>query len=160
MVVPDDRRVLTELLIPSDARNGAREGQLVVCEIVEPPQRGRPPIGKVLVVLGDKLTPSRVVEMAIHGHNLPHEFNEETLAEAAAVPLEVPSDEARLRTDLRKLPLVTIDGEDAKDFDDAVWCETDHKGFRLIVAIADVSHYVRPGTALDDEATLRSSTKQ
>ena len=158
MVVPDDRRVLTELLIPSDARNGAREGQLVVCEIVEPPQRGRPPIGKVLVVLGDKLTPSRVVEMAIHGHNLPHEFNEETLAEAAAVPLEVPSDEARLRTDLRKLPLVTIDGEDAKDFDDAVWCETDHKGFRLIVAIADVSHYVRPGTALDDEATLRGTS--
>ena len=158
MVVPDDRRVLTELLIPPDARNSAREGQLVVCEIVEPPQRGRPPIGKVLVVLGDKLTPSRVVEMAIHGHNLPHEFNEQTLNEASAVPLEVPAEEARARTDLRKLPLVTIDGEDAKDFDDAVWCETDSKGFRLIVAIADVSHYVRPGTSLDDEATLRGTS--
>jgi ribonuclease R len=159
-VTPDDRRVLVEPLIPPEARNGAREGQLVVCEIVqdEAAARGRPPIGKVLVVLGDKLTPSRVVEMAIHGHNLPHEFSREALDEAAAVPLEVPAEVARARVDLRQTPLLTIDGEDAKDFDDAVWCETDSKGFRLVVAIADVSHYVRPGTALDDEATLRGTS--
>ena len=157
-VVPDDRRILTELLIPPDARNGAREGQLVVCEMTEPPQPGRPPIGKVLVVLGDKLTPSRVVEMAIHGHNLPHEFPKPALDEAATVPVEVPAEVARERVDLRRTPLVTIDGEDAKDFDDAVYCETDGKGFRLIVAIADVSHYVRPGTALDDEAVLRGTS--
>jgi len=132
----------------------------VVCEIVpdEAAARGRPPIGRVLVVLGDKLTPSRVVEMAIHGHNLPHEFPKEALAEAAAVPLEVPAEVARERVDLRKLPLVTIDGEDAKDFDDAVWCEPNAAGFRLVVAIADVSHYVRPGTALDDEALLRGTS--
>ncbi|HEX5756021.1 MAG TPA: ribonuclease R [Arenimonas sp.] len=157
-VTPDDPRVLTEVMIPTDARNGAREGQLVVCEMVEPPQRGRPAIGKVLVVLGDKLTASKVVEMAIHGHNLPHEFPAEVLSEAATVPLEVPADEASRRVDLRKLPLVTIDGEDAKDFDDAVWCEPDSKGFRLIVAIADVSHYVRPGTSLDDEAQARGTS--
>lgn len=157
-VTPDDPRLLAELVIPAEARGGAREGQLVVCEMVEPPQRGRPAIGKVLVVLGDKLTASRVVEMAIHGHNLPHEFPPEVLREAAAVPLEVPADEAARRIDLRGLPLVTIDGEDAKDFDDAVWCEPDSKGFRLIVAIADVSHYVRPGTALDDEAQQRGTS--
>ena len=158
MVTPDDRRVLTELLIPPDARNGALDGQLVVCELTSPPERGHSPIGRVLVVLGDKLTPSRVVEMAIHGHNLPHEFPPEAQAEADAVPLDVQPKEIAGRVDLRKLPLVTIDGEDAKDFDDAVWCEPDNRGFRLIVAIADVSHYVRPGTALDDEATLRSTS--
>ena len=157
-VTPDDRRVQTELLIPPEARNGALDGQLVVCEITSPPERGRPPIGKVLVVLGDKLTPSRVVEMAIHGHNLPYEFAAEVLAEAAAVPLDVEAGMIAHRVDLRALPLVTIDGEDAKDFDDAVYCEPDAKGFRLIVAIADVSHYVHPGTALDDEAVLRSTS--
>jgi len=157
-VTPDDRRVQTELLIPPEARHGALDGQLVVCEITSPPERGRPPIGKVLVVLGDKLTPTRVVEMAIHGHNLPFEFPRESLAEAAAVPLDVDAKTAAGRVDLRALPLVTIDGEDAKDFDDAVYCEPDAKGFRLIVAIADVSHYVHPGTSLDDEAVLRSTS--
>ena len=157
-VTPDDRRVQTELLIPPEARNGALEGQLVVCEITSPPERGRTPIGRVLVVLGDRLTPSRVVEMAIHGHNLPHEFPREALTEAAAVPIDVDTQTAAGRVDLRALPLVTIDGEDAKDFDDAVYCEPDSKGFRLVVAIADVSHYVHPGTSLDDEAVLRSTS--
>ena len=158
IVVPDDRRVLTEVLIPPDENNGAREGQLVVVEVTEPPQGGRPPVGRILLVLGDRLTPSLVVQAAIHGHDLPHEFPREALAEAADVPLEVPATELRRRVDLRKLPLVTIDGEDAKDFDDAVWCEPNAEGFRLVVAIADVSHYVRPGTALDDEATKRATS--
>ena len=157
MVVPDDRRVLTEVLIPPEDNNGAREGQLVVVEITQPPEKGRPPVGRILLVLGDRLTPSLVVQAAIHGHDLPHEFPREALAEAAEVPLEVPAAEAKRRVDLRKLPLVTIDGEDAKDFDDAVWCEPNAEGFRLIVAIADVSHYVRPGTSLDDEAIKRAS---
>jgi ribonuclease R len=162
-VVPDDRRITNELLIPPDARNSARDGQLVVCELIlneknEPPQRGRPLLGKILVVLGDKLTPSRLVEMAIYGHNLPNEFPQEAIDEAAQVPMDVPADEAKKRVDLRKLPLVTIDGEDAKDFDDAVYCESDSTGFRLIVAIADVSHYVHPGTALDDEAVNRGTS--
>ncbi|MFH2078775.1 MAG: RNB domain-containing ribonuclease, partial [Pseudomonadota bacterium] len=158
MVVPDDRRVLTEVLIPPEDNNGAREGQLVVVEITQPPEKGRPPMGRILLVLGDRLTPSLVVQAAIHGHDLPHEFPREALAEAAEVPLEVPAAEARRRVDLRKLPLVTIDGEDAKDFDDAVWCEPNAEGFRLIVAIADVSHYVRPGTALDEEAVKRATS--
>ena len=112
----------------------------------------------MLAVLGDKLTASQAVEAAIHGHDIPHEFSPEALAQATAVPLEVrPTDIAR-RVDLRDTPLVTIDGEDAKDFDDAVWCEPNRDGFRLIVAIADVSHYVRPGTPLDDEAQLRATS--
>ncbi|GAB2494497.1 ribonuclease R [Arenimonas alkanexedens] len=158
MVVPDDRRVLTEVLIPPEDRNEAREGQLVVVEVTAPPEKGRPPIGRILLVLGDKLTPSLVVEAAIHGHDLPHVFPREALAEAAQVPVDVPEAETRDRVDLRKVALVTIDGEDAKDFDDAVWCEPNKQGFRLIVAIADVSHYVRPGSALDDEAIKRATS--
>ncbi|KFL35469.1 ribonuclease R [Arenimonas donghaensis] len=158
MVVPDDRRVLTEVLIPPEDNNGAREGQLVVVEVTQPPEKGRPPMGRILLVLGDRLTPSLVVQAAIHGHDLPHEFPREALAEAAAVPLDVPASEIRRRVDLRKLPLVTIDGEDAKDFDDALWCEPNDEGFRLIVAIADVSHYVRPETALDEEAVKRATS--
>jgi ribonuclease R len=157
-VSPDDRRVLHDVMIPPDAREGAREGQLVVCEIVEPPRHGRPPFGKILTVLGDKLTPSLVVEAAIHGHGLPHEFPQAALDEAAAVPLTVDATTAAARVDLRAMPLVTIDGEDAKDFDDAVWCEPNRNGFRLVVAIADVSHYVRPGSALDDEAQDRATS--
>ena len=158
MVVPDDRRVLTEVLIPPEDRNEAREGQLVVVEVTAPPENGRPPIGRILLVLGDKLTPSLVVEAAIHGHDLPHVFPREALAEAALVPVDVPASEIVDRIDLRKLPLVTIDGEDAKDFDDAVWCEPNKDGFRLIVAIADVSHYVRSGTPLDTEAQNRATS--
>jgi len=98
------------------------------------------------------------VETAIHGHALPHVFPQPVLDEAAAVPLDVDADAASGRVDLRALPLVTIDGEDAKDFDDAVWCEPNQEGFRLIVAIADVSAYVRPQSALDEEAQLRATS--
>ena len=157
-VVPDDRRIQRNVQVPSDARLGAQHGQLVVCEITTPADERRPPIGKVLAVLGDALTPSLVVEAAIHGHELPHEFPAAVLAEAAAVPLEVDANTASGRLDLRGLPLVTIDGEDAKDFDDAVYCEPNARGFRLVVAIADVSSYVRPGQPLDDEAQLRATS--
>ncbi|MFC4728765.1 ribonuclease R [Coralloluteibacterium thermophilus] len=157
-VAPDDRRMLHNVMIPPDARGGARAGQLVVCEIVQPQAGMRPPFGRVLSVLGDRLTPSLVVTTAIHGHELPHEFPPEVLAEAARVPVEVPAEDAAGRVDLRDVPLVTIDGEDAKDFDDAVWCEPNRQGFRLIVAIADVSHYVKPGTPLDDEAVKRATS--
>jgi ribonuclease R len=157
-VVPDDRRIQRNIQIPTDARLQAEHGQLVVCEIVQAPDSHRPPIGRVLAVLGDALTPSLVVDAAIHGHDLPHEFPPAVLAEATAVPLEVTPADERGRVDLRALPLVTIDGEDAKDFDDAVYCEPNKAGFRLIVAIADVSHYVRPGAPLDDEAQLRATS--
>jgi ribonuclease R len=157
-VVPDDRRIQRNVMIPPDARLEARHGQLVVAEIVQPADAQRPPIGKVLAVLGDKLTASLAVEAAIHGHEIPHEFSPEVLAQATAVPLQVDAATAAARVDLRNTPLLTIDGEDAKDFDDAVWCEPNRDGFRLIVAIADVSHYVRPGTPLDDEAQLRATS--
>lgn len=157
-VQPDDARIQRNVQIPADARLDAQNGQLVVCEIVHAPDAYRPPIGRVLAVLGDKLTPSLVVEAAIHGHDLPHEFPPEAIAEATAVPLQVTERDIAGRVDLRQLPLVTIDGEDAKDFDDAVWCEPNRNGFRLIVAIADVSHYVRPGAPLDDEAQKRATS--
>ena len=162
-VVPDDKRVLQDIIIPPGASNGAREGQLVVCELVPQTEGGkneqrRQPFGKVLIVLGDKLTASLAVEAAIHGHGLPYEFPQAVLAEAAAVPVDVDPNIAAQRVDLRALQLVTIDGEDAKDFDDAVYCEANANGFRLVVAIADVSSYVKPGTPLDDEAQLRATS--
>ncbi|MDQ3040679.1 MAG: ribonuclease R, partial [Pseudomonadota bacterium] len=157
-VVPDDRRIQRNVQIPADARLDAKHGQLVVAEIVQPPDSHRPAIGRVLAVLGDKLTASLAVEAAIHGHEIPHVFPPEVLNEATAVPLVVDEATVRQRVDLRTTPLVTIDGEDAKDFDDAVWCEANRDGFRLIVAIADVSHYVRPGTPLDEEATKRATS--
>ncbi|TQM17855.1 RNAse R [Pseudoxanthomonas sp. 3HH-4] len=165
-VAPDDKRIQRNVQIPQDATGGARDGQLVVVELTQAPDTRRPPIGKVIAVLGDSLTPSLVVEAAIHGHNLPHEFPQEVLDEATAVPLVIEPSMIGGRVDLRDMPLVTIDGADAKDFDDAVYCESNRQGlrmknrsgYRLVVAIADVSHYVRPGTPLDDEAQKRATS--
>ena len=158
LVAPDDRRVHQNILIPPGKDRGARSGQIVVAEITQPPTAQRGPIGEVVSVLGERLTPSIIVEMAIAGHGLPQEFPENTLREAAQVEPQVTRADTEGRVDLRKLPLVTIDGEDARDFDDAVFAEKTAAGFRLVVAIADVSHYVRPGAALDDEAQKRSTS--
>lgn len=165
-VAPDDKRIQRNVQIPQDATGGARDGQLVVVELTQAPDARRPPIGKVIAVLGDSLTPSLVVEAAIHGHNLPHEFPQEVLDEATAVPPVIEPAMIGDRVNLRDMPLVTIDGADAKDFDDAVYCESNRQGlrmknrsgYRLVVAIADVSHYVRPGTPLDDEAQKRATS--
>jgi len=157
-VVPDDHRIQRNVLIPPDNRGDANEGQLVVVELLQAPDPKRPPIGRVLTVLGDRLTASLAVQAAIHGHDLPHEFPQAVLDEAALVPVDVEPAAAAQRVDIRTLPLVTIDGEDAKDFDDAVYCEPNRDGFRLVVAIADVSNYVRPGTPLDDEAQKRATS--
>src|SRR5690606_4206810 len=165
-LVPDDKRVQRNVQIPQEGRGEARDGQLVVVELTQAPDARRPPIGKIIAVLGDKLTPSLVVEAAIHGHEIPHEFPQEVLDQAAAVPLVVDEKMVAGRVDLRDLPLVTIDGADAKDFDDAVYCESNRQGlrvknrsgYRLVVAIADVSHYVRPGSPLDDEAQKRATS--
>jgi ribonuclease R len=160
-VVPDDRRIQRNVQVPPDERLGAQNGQLVVVELIDAPNEHGPqrtPIGRVLAVLGDRLTASLAVQAAIHGHEIPHEFPQAVLDEAADVPLTVSDEIAARRVDLRALPLVTIDGEDAKDFDDAVYCEPNRNGFRLVVAIADVSHYVRPGTPLDEEAQKRATS--
>lgn len=158
MVIPDDRRIHRDILIAPNAREDARHGQIVVCEITKQPSNHHPPFGKIIAVLGDRLKPSMVVEMAIHSHELPIEWPEEALAQAADVPVDVTKADMKGRRNLRDTPLVTIDGADAKDFDDAVYCEPNAEGFRLIVAIADVSHYVQPGTALDDEAVERATS--
>ncbi|MDW8479156.1 MAG: ribonuclease R [Xanthomonadales bacterium] len=159
VVVPDDRRLPGEVLIPPDASRGARPGELVVCLIREPPTPWVPAIGEVQAVLGPRLTPSLAVEAAIHNHGLRHEWPPEVLAELAAVPHEVGEEDRAGREDLRGLDLVTIDGEDAKDFDDAILVTRRRDGgFRLLVAIADVSRYVRPGSAIDEEARRRGTS--
>ena len=157
-LVPDDKRMQRNVLIPPDARGEAVDGQLVVCELTHAPDSRRPPMGRIVAVLGDKLTPSLVVEAAIHGHEIPHEFPQQALDQAAAVPLQVEPSMIAGRVDLRAMPLVTIDGADAKDFDDAVYCESNRHGFRLVVAIADVSHYVQPLSPLDLEAQKRATS--
>ncbi|HVJ63227.1 MAG TPA: ribonuclease R [Tahibacter sp.] len=158
LVAPDDRRVHQDILIPPGKDQGARSGQIVVAEITAPPELHRGPVGKVVAVLGERLSPSLVVEMAIASHGIPHEWPEAALREAAQVEPEVTREEREGRKDLRGMPLVTIDGEDARDFDDAVFAEPLPTGFRLVVAIADVSHYVRPETALDEEAYKRATS--
>ncbi|TDR44120.1 RNAse R [Tahibacter aquaticus] len=156
LVAPDDRRLHQDILIAPGKECGARSGQIVVAEITEPPGQHRGPIGRVVAVLGERLTPSLTVEMAIASHDIPHEWPEPVLREAAQVEPEVKDFSGR--KDLRGLPLVTIDGEDARDFDDAVFAEPSAGGFRLVVAIADVSHYVQPETALDEEAYKRATS--
>ncbi|HEU0277883.1 MAG TPA: ribonuclease R [Rhodanobacteraceae bacterium] len=159
VVDPDDRRLHQDVLIPQDARAGAHAGQIVVAEITEPPTMQRGPIGRIVSVLGERLQPSLIVEMAIESHGLPHAWPEPVLGAAAAIEPAVAAAEYTGRVDLRGLPLVTIDGKDSRDFDDAVYAARARGGgFRLIVAIADVSHYVRPETALDAEAYERGTS--
>jgi ribonuclease R len=158
LVTPDDRRLHQDVLIAPGKERGARSGQIVVVEITDQPTAQRGPMGRILAVLGERLTPSLVVEMAIASHGLPHDWPAAALREAADVPPEVQPAEIAGRVDLRELPLVTIDGADARDFDDAVHAEPNANGFRLVVAIADVSHYVKPGTALDAEAYNRATS--
>ena len=159
LVTPDDRRLNQDVMIKPGQEQGARSGQIVVVEITDPPTPYRGPLGEIRAVLGDRLQPSLVVEMAIASHDLPHEWPAEVLRDAAQVESAVTAAEREGRTDLRKLPLVTIDGADARDFDDAVYAEPRRGGgWRLIVAIADVSHYVQVGNALDREAFERSTS--
>ncbi|HET7267980.1 MAG TPA: ribonuclease R [Oleiagrimonas sp.] len=159
VVSPDDRRIAQDILIPPGEVHGAKAGQIVVAEITQPPSAQRGPLGTIRAVLGDRLKPSLVVEMAIASHGLPAEWPDDVMAQAQAVSPTVTRADKRDRVDIRDLPLVTIDGADARDFDDAVYAEPKRGGgFRLVVAIADVSHYVQPDTALDAEAFERSTS--
>ncbi|GAA4871599.1 ribonuclease R [Ferrimonas pelagia] len=158
-VVPDDSRLSQDFLIPEDGRNGARQGQVVVVELVKRPAHHTHGIGRVIEVLGNEMAPGMEIEIALRSHDLPHQFSEALMAEAAAIPDEVQEHDKQGRRDLRDLPLVTIDGEDARDFDDAVYAMAKKSGgWRLFVAIADVSHYVRPGSALDNEGRARGNS--
>ncbi|MGH8362712.1 MAG: ribonuclease R [Gammaproteobacteria bacterium] len=157
-VQPDNSRIAHTVLVPADARHGARPGQIVVVKLTRQPDKQSEPIGEVTRVLGERNAPGMEVELAVHAHGLPNEWPAEVEREAAGFATQVPDSAKHGRLDLRSTPLVTIDGEDARDFDDAVYCERRGEGFRLLVAIADVSHYVQPHTALDGEARNRGTS--
>ncbi|HEU5467854.1 MAG TPA: ribonuclease R, partial [Steroidobacteraceae bacterium] len=157
-VTPDNRRISQRVVVPREASGSARHGDLAVVEITEQPGRNRDPVGRVVRVLPESGGADAAIELAIASHGLSHAFPSEALADARRFGREVPRAVGADREDLRDLPLVTIDGEDARDFDDAVYAEPNAGGFRLVVAIADVSHYVRPGTALDAEARERATS--
>ena len=175
-VVPEDRRLHTRIVLAGETAAAGRSrrprksetntpevlpGQVVVAEILEQPGKRTLPVGRIKEVLGNYADPGMEIEIALRKHDLPFEFPKAVIDEAAKLPDEVVVDrDLGKREDLRDLPLVTIDGETAKDFDDAVFAEAlpKNKGWRLVVAIADVSHYVRPGSALDIEATARGNS--
>ncbi|HZZ11990.1 MAG TPA: ribonuclease R [Paraburkholderia sp.] len=161
IVAPEDKRIGHDILIAQNTKK-AKVGQVVVVELTDFPSRHSQPLGRVVEVLGDIDDPGMEIEIAVRKYGVPHEFNQAALDEASKLPDEVRPVDARHRIDLRDVPLVTIDGEDARDFDDAVYCEPVQvgrgDGFRLIVAIADVSHYVHPKSGLDADALERSTS--
>ncbi|MBS0969226.1 ribonuclease R [Chimaeribacter arupi] len=158
-VVPDDSRLSFDILIPPEEVSGARMGYMVVVELTQRPTRRTKAVGKIVEVLGDKMGTNMAVDIALRTHEIPHVWPAAVEKQIASLSEHVPEEAKKGRIDLRTLPLVTIDGEDARDFDDAVYCEKKRGGgWRLWVAIADVSYYVRPGTPLDDEARTRGTS--
>jgi ribonuclease R len=157
-LTPDNPRITHRVLVPSGQLGGAESGQIVLVELIQQPSRTSGPVGRVARVLGDHGAPGMETDIAIHSFGLPFEFPPEVVAEAEGYGDRIPQDAIAGREDLRDIALVTIDGEDARDFDDAVWCERKGNGWRLIVAIADVAHYVKPDSALDAEARERGTS--
>lgn len=157
-VVPDNPRIAHRVLVPRQHLNGAEAGQIVLVDLIAQPSKTAQPLGHVSRVLGEHAAPGMETEIAIHSHGLPFEFPDEVVAEAERFGAAVSASAKRNRVDLRDLALVTIDGEDARDFDDAVYAERLRTGWRLIVAIADVAHYVEVGSELDREAQLRATS--
>jgi ribonuclease R len=157
-VVPDNKRITHDIAVPEQQTGGAVNGQIVTVEIIEQPAKRSRPIGHVVEVLGEHMAPGMEIDIAIRSYDIPEVWPEAVSEEIKAYGAGVAEADKEGRTDLRTLPLVTIDGEDARDFDDAVYCERTQSGWRLIVAIADVSHYVQPGTALDREAEIRGNS--
>jgi ribonuclease R len=158
VVLPDNKRIAQQVLITPERLNGAGNGQMVVVHITDHPETWRQPLGEVVEVLGDHLAPGMATDVAIRAHDIPLDWPDAVEREIAGLAAEVPEAAKQGRTDLRQTPLVTIDGADARDFDDAVFCERTKKGWRLLVAIADVSSYVVPDTALDEEAYKRGNS--
>ncbi|HLT27270.1 MAG TPA: ribonuclease R [Zeimonas sp.] len=164
LVVPEDQRIKHDIVIPAGETQRAQQGQVVTVEIIEPPAGGSPPIGRVVEVLGEIDDPGMEIEIAVRKFDVPYTFSDAALERAASLPNAVRTVDLKGRVDLRDVPLVTIDGEDARDFDDAVYCEPmpgsgrREGAFRLIVAIADVSHYVEDGDPIDRDALERSTS--
>ncbi|MCB5189678.1 ribonuclease R [Methylobacillus arboreus] len=158
IVAAEDKRVNQDILIPYHLDMGAKDGQVVMVELTEQPSSHAKPVGKVVEVLGNYADSGMEIEIALRKHRLPYEFSLEALNQAKKYPKQVRAADWKDRVDLRELPLITIDGETARDFDDAVYCEPQGKGWRLVVAIADVSFYVKPGDALDRDAYERGNS--
>ncbi|WP_413816696.1 ribonuclease R [Piscinibacter gummiphilus] len=166
LVAPEDKRYGQDIMVPKNAIANATAGQVVAIELTEPPSLYSQPMGRVTEVLGEIDDPGMEIEIAVRKYEVPHRFSPETLAQTASLPEKVRPADKRDRIDLTDVPLVTIDGEDARDFDDAVYCEpakhgrgkSAFDGWRLVVAIADVSHYVKPGEPLDDDAYERATS--
>ncbi|MDX1381263.1 MAG: ribonuclease R [Xanthomonadales bacterium] len=157
-VVPDDPKIVQDVLIPPGASGKATPGQIVVAAITEPPAERQPAMGRIVEVLGEEGAPGMATEIAIRSFGLPHEFPKEVERAAEAFGDTVPQDMIEGRRDFRDMPLVTIDGADARDFDDAVYAKRTRSGWQLVVAIADVASYVKPGEPLDDEARKRGTS--
>ena len=157
-VVPDNSRINQHITVAPQDTAGAKHGEIVLAKILEPPTRHSQPIGRIAKILGQDDDPGMETQIATHAYNLPHRWPKAALKEARAFGKEVRAQAKRGRVDLRDLPLVTIDGADARDFDDAVYCEPTKSGWKLIVAIADVAAYVKPGSALDREAVKRGTS--
>ena len=162
LVAPEDRRYGQDILIPKGATGNALPGQVVVVELTEPPSLYGQPVGRVQEVLGEMDDPGMEIEIAVRKYGVPYKFSESCLKQAESLPEKVVAKDFRHRVDLTDIPLVTIDGEDARDFDDAVYCQpldTDGQtGWRLLVAIADVSHYVDTESAIDTDAYDRATS--
>ncbi len=162
IVAPEDKRYGQDVLIPKVAIGPGKPGQVVVVELTEPPALFGQPVGRVKEVLGEIDDPGMEIEIAVRKYSVPHEFSDACIGLARTLPDKVRAQDKRNRIDLTDVPLVTIDGEDARDFDDAVYCEPAKvgrgKGWRLLVAIADVSHYVETGSAIDVDAYERATS--
>lgn len=157
-IEPDNRRFSQRILIAETPKFPIKSGQMVVVEITEYPTKSEPAFGKVVEVLGERKSAGMEVDIAIRTFGLHNHWSEEVLNEINQLKTEVPDEMEADRRDLRTIPFVTIDGEDARDFDDAVYCEPRGRGWTLRVAIADVAHYVKQNTVLDVEAKDRGNS--
>jgi ribonuclease R len=158
IVAAEDKRINQDILIPYHLDMGAKPGQVVMVELTAQPSSGAHPMGKVVQILGNYADSGMEIEIALRKHKLPHEFTSAAISQAEGIPKLVQAADYQGRIDLRELPLITIDGETARDFDDAVYAEPKDKGWRLVVAIADVSFYVKPDETLDKEAFERGNS--
>ena len=157
IVAAEDKRINQDILIPYNLDLKAEEGQVVEVEITTQPSIREKPMGKIIKILGSYADSGIEIEIALRKHHLPYEFSKEAIEQANQYGSEIDSNEIAGRVDLRELSLITIDGETARDFDDAVYAEPLNNGWRLIVAIADVSAYVKKGSNLDEEALERGN---
>ncbi|MDI3324517.1 ribonuclease R [Pontibacterium granulatum] len=155
---PENRRITNEIDIDEEDLAGAKLGQYISVEILEQPCSRYNATGRVIEVLGDSMAPGMEIDVALRSHDIPHRWPQDALKAAESLGNQVAAADKAHRVDLRKLPFVTIDGEDARDFDDAVYCEKSGSGWKLYVAIADVSHYVKPDSTLDIEARERGTS--